>query len=84
MCTPRNLVLLTLSTAAPSMVSWGSGVGTLPLEMDYNLFGLLDVQVEVVISTLRGQLANFLPVIVVGDETNHSCVVRKVPNVVFR
>ena len=69
------------------MVSWGSGVGTLPLEMDYNLFGLLDVQVEVVISTLRGQLANFLPVlclIVVGDETNHSCVVRKVPNVVFR
>ena len=55
-----------------------------PPEIDYNLLGLLDVQEEVGISTLRGQLADLPAVglIVVGHETNHSCVIRKLHNVV--
>ena len=49
-------------------------------EVHNNLSCLLHVQGEIVVSALRGQMAHLTPVvclIVVVDETHHSCVVRK-------
>lgn len=83
MCTPRNLVLLTRSTAAPSMVSGGCSVW-LFLKSTTISFCFADIQQEVVVSAPRGQKVDLLPVvglIVLGDETNQTCVVCKLHHV---
>ncbi len=85
MCTPRNLVLLTLSTVKLSMVSGG-------WSMEFLL--LKSITTSFVFSTLRDRLlaphhsascATFLSVvrfIVVADETYHCCVISKLDDVV--
>ncbi len=72
MCTPRNLVLLTLSTVEVSMVS--GGWSTVPPEVHHNLLCLLHIEGQVVSATPFSQLCHFLSVvrfIVVADETYH-------------
>ena len=72
----------THSVSLNSQGGWRSGDSP---EIYINLLGLLDIQEEVVISAPHGQFADLLPVvglIVVGDKTNHCCVVRKLHNVV--
>ncbi len=73
MCTPRNLVLLTLSTVEVSMVSGGVVNGVSP-EVHHNLLCLLHIEGQVVSATPFSQLCHFLSVvrfIVVADETYH-------------
>ncbi len=73
MCTPRNLVLLTLSTVEVSMVSGGVVNGVSP-EVHHNLLCLLHIEGQVVSTTPFSQLCHFLSVvrfIVVADETYH-------------
>ncbi len=73
MCTPRNLVLLTLSTVELSMFSGGVVNGVSP-EVHHNLFCLLHIEGQVVCATPFSQLCHFLSVvrfIVVADETYH-------------
>ncbi len=80
MCTPRNLVLLTLSTVELSMVS-----GVPPPEVQHNLLCLLHIEGQMVSATPFSQLCHFLSVvrfIVVADETYHCCVISKLENVV--
>ena len=80
MCTPRNLVLLTRSTAAPSMVSGGCSVW-LFLKSTTISFVLLTFSRRL----LSLQKVDLLPVvglIVLGDETHQSCVVRKLHHVI--
>ncbi len=72
MCTPRNLVLLTLSTVEGR---WSVGVvnGVSP-EVHHNLLCLLHIEGQVVCATPFSQLCHFLSVvrfIVVADETYH-------------
>ncbi len=72
MCTPRNLVLLTLSTVELSMVS--GVVNRVPPEVHHNLLCLLHIEGQVVSTTPFSQLCHFLSVvrfIVVADETYH-------------
>ncbi len=73
MCTPRNLVLLTLSTVEQSMVS-GGVVNGVSSEVHHNLLCLLHIEGQVVSTTPFSQLCHFLTVvrfIVVADETYH-------------
>ncbi len=80
MCTPRNLVLLTLSTVELSMVS-----GVPPPEVHHNLLCLLHIEGQIVSATPFSQLCHFLSVvrfIVVADETYHCCVISKLDDVV--
>ncbi len=82
MCTPRNLVLLTLSTVELSMVSGGWSLE----------FFLKSITTSFVLLTLRdrllaplSQLCHFLSVvrfIVVANETYHWCVIGKLDDVV--
>ncbi len=84
MCTPRNLVLLTLSTVELPMVSGGWSTGVSP-EVHHNLLCLLHVEGQVVSATPFSQLCHFLSVvrfIVVADETYHWCVIGKLDDVV--
>ncbi len=77
MCTPRNLVLLTLSTVEVSMVSGGGvggGVTRVSPEVHHNLICLLHIGGQVVSATPFSQLCHFLSVvrfIVAADETYH-------------
>ncbi len=71
MCTPRNLVLLTLSTVELSMVSGGWSTEFLP-EVHHNLLCLPHIAEQIVSATPFSQLCHFLSVvrfIVVADET---------------
>ncbi len=71
MCTPRNLVLLTLSTVAPLMHS---------PEVNNDLLRLLHIQREIVVTAPPGQAAHLAPVVClisVANETHHSRVIRK-------
>ncbi len=71
MCTPRNLVLLTLSTVELSMVSGGNRVSP---EVHHNLLCLPHIEGQVVSTTPFSQLCHFLSVvrfIIVADETYH-------------
>ncbi len=84
MCTPRNLVLLTLSTVELSMVSGGWVNGVSP-EVHHNLLCLLHIEGQIVSATPFRQLCHFLSVvrfIVVADETYHCCVISKLDDVV--
>ncbi len=83
MCTPRNLVLLTLSTVELSMVSGGWSTG----------FLLKSITTSFVFSTLRDRLfaphhsascatSSVVRFIVVADETYHLCVICKLDDVV--
>lgn len=63
---------------------WGV-LGVASPEVNNHLLGLVDVQQEVVVSAPRGQKVDLLPVVglvVLGDETHQSCVVRKLHYVV--
>ena len=54
-------------------------------EVNHNLLCFADIQQEVVVSAPRGQKVDLLPVvglIVLGDETHQSCVVRKLHHVI--
>ncbi len=80
MCTPRNLVLLTLSTVELSMVN-----GVPPPEVRHNLLCLLHIEGQIVSATPFSQLCHFLSVvrfIVVADETYHCCVISELDDVV--
>ncbi len=84
MCTPRNLVLLTLSTVELSMVSGGWSTEFL-LKSITTSFVLLHIEGQIVSATPLSQLCHFLSVvrfIVVADETYHCCVIRKLDDVV--
>ncbi len=79
MCTPRNLVLLTLSTVAPLMVRGACRELHSP-EVNDNLLRLLHIQREIVVTAPPGQAAHLAPVVClisVADETHHSRVIRK-------
>ncbi len=81
MCTPRNLVLLTLSTVELSMVS---GEWSIP-EVHHNLLCLTHIEGQIVSATPFSQLCHFLSVvrfIVVADETYHCCVISELDDVV--
>ncbi len=84
MCTPRNLVLLTLSTVELSMVSGGWSTEFSP-EVHHNLLCLLHIEGQIVNATPLSQLCHFLSVvrfIVVADETYHCCVISELDDVV--
>ncbi len=84
-CTPRNLVLLTLSTVELSMVSGGGGVNGVSPEVHHNLLCLPHIEGQIVSATPFSQLCHFLPVvrfIVVADETYHCCVISELDDVV--
>ena len=54
-------------------------------EIDHNLLCFADIQQEVVVSAPRGQKVDLLPVVglvVLGDETHQSCIVRKLHHVI--
>ncbi len=73
MCTPRNLVLLTLSIVELSMGSVGL-VNRVSPEVHHNLLCLPHIEGQVVSTTPFSQLCHFLSVvrfIVVADETYH-------------
>ncbi len=73
MCTPRNLVLLTLSTVRGVDGQWGV-VNRVSPEVHHNLLCLLHIEGQVVSATPFSQLCHFLSVvrfIVVADETYH-------------
>ncbi len=73
MCTPRNLVLLTLSTVELSMVSGGVVTRVSPL-VHHNLLCLPHIEGQVVSTTPFSQLCHFISVvhfIVVADEIYH-------------
>ncbi len=84
MCTPRNVVLPTLSTVKPSMVSGGWSTE----------FFLKSITTSFVLPTLRDRLlaphhsascATFFSVvrfIIVSDEAYHSCFISKLDDVV--
>ncbi len=79
MCTPRKLVLLTLSTVAPLMVKRSMQRVHSP-EVNDNLLRLLHIQREIVVTAPPGQAAHLAPVVClisVADETHHSRVIRK-------
>ncbi len=79
MCTPRNLVLLTLSTVAPLMVK-RSMLSVHSPEVNNNLLRLLHIQREIVVTAPPGQAAHLAPVVClisVANETHHSRVIRK-------
>ncbi len=72
MCTPRNLVLLTLHSRGVDG-QWGVVNGVSP-EVHHNLLCLLHIEGQVVSATPFSQLCHFLSVvrfIVVADETYH-------------
>ncbi len=78
MCTPRNLVLLTLSTVAPHGQRSMQRVHS--PEVNDNLLRLLHIQREIVVTAPPGQAAHLVPVVClisVADETHHSRVIRK-------
>ncbi len=82
MCTPRNLVLLTLPAVDGQ---WGVVSGVPPPEVQHNLLCLLHIEGQIVSATPFSQLCHFLSVvcfIVVADETYHCCVISKLDNVV--
>ncbi len=62
MCTPRNLVLLTLSTVELSMVSGGWSTECSP-EVHHNLLCLLHIEGQIVGATPFRQLCHFLSVV---------------------
>ncbi len=73
MCTPRNLVLLTLSTVELSMASRGWSL-EFRLKSITTSFFLTHIEGQVVCTTPFSQLCHFLSVmhfIVVADETYH-------------
>ncbi len=73
MCTPRNLVLLTLSTVDGVDGQWGV-VNRVSPEVHHNLLCLLHIEGQVVSATPFSQLCHFLSVvrfIIVADETYH-------------
>ncbi len=79
MCTPRNLVLLTLSTVAPLMVRGACRECTL-LKSTTISFVFSTFREEIVVTALPGQAAHLAPVVClisVADETHHSRVIRK-------
>ncbi len=83
MCTPRNLVLLTLSTVELSMVSGGWSMEFVLLKSHHNLLCLLHIEGQ--IATPFSQLCHFLSLvrfIVVADETYHCCVISELDDVV--
>ncbi len=85
MCTPRNLVLLTLSTVELSMVSGGWSMEFLLLKSNTTSFCLLHIEGQIVSATPFSQLCHFLSVvrfIVVADETYHCCVISELDDVV--
>ncbi len=85
MCTPRNLVLLTLSTVELSMVSGGWSMEFLLLKSITTLLCLLHIEGQIVSATPFSQLCHFLSVvhfIVVADETYHCCVISELDDVV--
>ncbi len=63
MCTPRNLVLLTLSTVELSMVN-----GVRPPEVHHNLLCLTHIEGQIVSATPFSQLCHFLSVRHFQDE----------------
>ncbi len=74
MCTPRNLVLLTLSTVDGQ---WG-GQWSPPPEVQHNLLCLLHIEGQIISTTPFSQLCHFLSVvcfIFVANETYHCCVI---------
>ena len=59
--------------------------GLASLEVNNNLLGFADIQQEVVVSAPHGQKVDLLPVeglVVLGDETHQSCIVRKLHHVI--
>ncbi len=85
MCTPRNLVLLTLSTVELSMVSGGWSMEFLLLKSTTTSFVLLALRDRLLAPTPFSQLCHFLSVvrfIVVADETYHCCVISELDDVV--
>ncbi len=80
MCTPKNLVLLTLSRVELFMVNGGGGgvFNRVSPEVHHNLLCPPHIEGQVVSTTPFSQLCHFLSVvcfIVVADETYHWCVV---------
>ncbi len=85
MCTPRNLVLLTLHSRAVDG-QWGVVSGVPPPEVQHNLLCLLLIEGQIVSATPFRQLCHFLSVvrfIIVADETYHCCVISNQFNVSF-
>ncbi len=85
MCTPRNLVLLTLSTVELSMVSGGWSMEFVLLKSTTTSFCLTRIEGQIVSATPFSQLCHFLSVvrfIVVADETYHCCVISELDDVV--
>ncbi len=83
MCTPKNLVLLTLSTVELSMVNGGWSTEFL-LKSNTTSFVFPTLR-EIVSATPFSQLCHFLSVvhfIVVADETYHCCVISEIDDVV--
>ncbi len=66
MCTPRNLVLLTLSTVELSMVSVGV-VNRVSPEVHHNLLCLPHIEGQIVSATPFSQLCHFLSVVHTSD-----------------
>ncbi len=82
MCTPRNLVLLTLSTVDGQ---WGVVNGVPPPEVQHNLLCLLHIEGQIISTTPFSQLCHFLSVvcfIFVANETYHCCVISELDDVV--
>lgn len=83
MCTPRNLILLTLSSQAVDG-QW-EVINRISPEIHHNLLCFAYIKEQVVCTTPFNQLFHFLSVecfIIVADETYHSCVIRKLDDMV--
>ncbi len=84
MCTPRNLVLLTLSTVTVTLSTAVDGQRSMlsvqSPEVNHNLLRLLHIQREIVVTAPPGQAAHLAPVVClisVANETHHSRVICK-------
>lgn len=79
LCTPKNLVLLTLPIAAPPMVS-GRLLVVASLVVENNPLSLANIQQEVGFHAPQGQEGHLFPVvtlIILGDEPHQSCTICK-------
>ncbi len=86
MCMPRNLQVDTNPTAAPPMERGGGGVAFSPKDHNHVL-SLPHIVAEIVCSARLHKFFRLLPVhrlVVVGDQSNHSCVICKLHYMIAR